>query len=154
MLAILCVLLKNDSPDNGDQLSGLRTIKGIKKMDELKEYLDSLESSGVILGYVRDNIIRLAETKKDERESNSVTVDGYDDLLAVCSEYTWETEEPHSDNSETMEDYLENHLPDAYEVIEQNGTLAIIMKGKKIVVHASGNGDFTSHKVRFEDYSK
>ena len=67
--------------------------------------------------------------------------------------YKWHTIEPHSNNEETMNDYLENHLSDEFEVIFEDGTYAEIKNKETGViwgVNASGDGDFTHHKVEFE----
>lgn len=66
--------------------------------------------------------------------------------------YYWNTENHHCDNSETMNDYLENHLPDNSEVTAQDGTYAeiIIESGEKYGVFSSGCGDSFNHKVEFE----
>jgi len=67
--------------------------------------------------------------------------------------FYWSTENYHCDNNETMNDYLENHLPEDFSVISNEGTYAIIqapMNGIFYGVHASGNGDFNNHKVEFE----
>jgi hypothetical protein len=70
---------------------------------------------------------------------------------AEIEAYYWETEESHSTNEITMNDYLDCHLDDSFEVIEHGGTLAVILSdtGIKYEVHASGNGDFNHHKVEF-----
>jgi len=67
--------------------------------------------------------------------------------------YYWETTESHSNNTVTMTDYLENHLPDEFHVVKQEGSYAEIQSGDTAniyAVHAAGNGDFTHHFVRFE----
>ena len=67
--------------------------------------------------------------------------------------YKWRTIEPHNNNEETMNDYLENHLSDEFEVIFEDGTYAEIQNkhDRKIWgVIASDDGDFTHHKVTFE----
>lgn len=85
-----------------------------------------------------------------EQESNSGRVAGYVDLLAEGIFY-WNTNYAHSNNMETMQDYLENYLPQNCEIIEDDGTYAeVVQNGVKIGIHASGNGDFCSHKVEFE----
>ena len=38
--------------------------------------------------------------------------------------YRWHTIEPHNNNEETMNDYLENHLPQCFDVIFEDGTYA------------------------------
>ena len=66
--------------------------------------------------------------------------------------YKWHTIEPHNNNEETMNDYLENHLSDEFEVIFEDGTYAEIKDkntGAIWSVNASGDGDFTHHKVEF-----
>jgi hypothetical protein len=61
----------------------------------------------------------------------------------------WETDVPHSDNTETMRDYLDNInmldiiMVDGAYAEGRNGT------GKKFAISASGNGDFCHHKVEF-----
>lgn len=62
----------------------------------------------------------------------------------------WNTPEPHADNSETMQDYLENinmlditHVDDSY-------AEGVNCKGEKFGIHAGGNGDSYSHLVTFE----
>jgi len=67
--------------------------------------------------------------------------------------YKWHTIEPHNNNEETMNDYLENHLSDEFDVIFEDGTYAEIKNkntGAIWGVNASGDGDFTHHKVDFE----
>ena len=68
-------------------------------------------------------------------------------------DYRWHTIEPHNNNEETMIDYLENHLSNEFEIIFNDGTYAEIMNkntGRIWGVHASGDGDFTHHRVKFE----
>lgn len=67
--------------------------------------------------------------------------------------YRWHTIEPHNNNEETMNDYLENHLPQCFDVIFEDGTYAEIQNrntGQIFGINASGDGDFTHHKVEFE----
>ena len=69
----------------------------------------------------------------------------------ILIEFTWETEYVHVTNTITMREYLENHLPENAELLFEDGTYAEIeFEGIKYEVHASGNGDFYNHKVRFE----
>ena len=52
-----------------------------------------------------------------------------------------------------MNDYLENHLPQCFDVIFEDGTYAEIQNkntGQIFGFNASGYGDFTHHKVEFE----
>ena len=67
--------------------------------------------------------------------------------------YYWKTLVPHSDNTETMNDYLENHLNSGFLILEADGSYAKIQSLTTDAiynVHASGNGDFNNHVVRFE----
>lgn len=65
--------------------------------------------------------------------------------------YYWETEYEHCDNTNTMTDYLEYHLPKGFEILEAEDSMAIIKSkdGVKYECHASGNGDTYSHCVEF-----
>lgn len=84
-----------------------------------------------------------------DQKSNSGTVVSCVDLLAEESFY-WNTDYEHSNNMETMQEYLNNYLPMNCAIIEDDGTYAeVIQNGIKIGIHASGNGDFRSHKVEF-----
>jgi hypothetical protein len=53
----------------------------------------------------------------------------------------------------TMHDYLDNHLPETWEILLHDGTYAEIKAddGLSYEVHASGNGDFKSHKIEFKE---
>ena len=71
--------------------------------------------------------------------------------------FYWQTEEPHSDNLETMSVFLNEILTDEYEIILHDTTIAIIKNsktGKEYEVHASGDGDFCSHKVEFCEFKE
>ena len=57
----------------------------------------------------------------------------------------------HPDNTVTMNDYLENHLPDNLTLIYQDGSYAEITNGNEIFeIHASGNGDSYNHRITFK----
>ena len=74
-------------------------------------------------------------------------------ILIKMETYKWHTIETHNNNEETMNDYLENHLPQCFDVIFEDGTYAEIQNkntGQIFGVNASGDGDFTHHKVEFE----
>ena len=64
--------------------------------------------------------------------------------------YYWTTEQPHTCNTHTMCQYLEEI--NTLEIIDQDGTYAEVVddEGQKWGLHASGNGDFFSHKIEFE----
>lgn len=67
--------------------------------------------------------------------------------------FRWQTAEYHHTNEVTMQDYLENHLSDEFEVIFEDGTYAEIKNkntGAIWGVNASGDGDSFNHKVKFE----
>jgi hypothetical protein len=67
-------------------------------------------------------------------------------------DFRWQTKMPHSDNTQTMCDFLENHLHENFLVVLQDGSYAEITNkftGIKYAVHAGGDGDFVSHRVTF-----
>lgn len=72
-------------------------------------------------------------------------------MSCYIDDYFWKTEEPHATNTESMADFLENHLDESFDVIMVDGTYSEIKdKNKnKFALHASGNGDFTHHKIEF-----
>jgi len=63
---------------------------------------------------------------------------------------TWETDEPHANNSETMQDYLE-HI-NMLDITMVDGTYAEGKNsaGTSYAIRAMGDGDFNHHKVTFE----
>lgn len=68
-------------------------------------------------------------------------------------DFTWTTTHSHPNNEFTMNEYLDNHLPEEFECFFQDGTYAEIEhKTNKSIwgLHASGNGDFYNHRIRFE----
>jgi len=67
--------------------------------------------------------------------------------------FYWTTSEYHHTNEVTMTDYLENHLPDDFDLTFDDGSLVEIQNketNQKYIVRASGNGDSYNHKVEFE----
>ena len=40
--------------------------------------------------------------------------------------YRWRTPQPHNNNNVTMDDYLNNHLPQCFDVVFEDGTYAEI----------------------------
>ena len=73
-------------------------------------------------------------------------------MLTDLKFYQWSTEEEHATNEITMGDFLDNELTDDYEVYFIDGTYAEIKErgGFRWAVHASGDGDFRNHNVRFD----
>lgn len=65
-------------------------------------------------------------------------------------DYTWETFYPHVNNEETMREYIDEHT--ILDIVHVDGTYAegVNTKGEKYAIHASGNGDFHHHRIRFE----
>ena len=65
--------------------------------------------------------------------------------------YYWETEEELATNEITMHDYIDNHMPDDWIVICHDGTYAEIITPElgEHALHASGDGDFRTHKIEF-----
>jgi hypothetical protein len=65
--------------------------------------------------------------------------------------YYWETETPHSTNSVTMQDWLENHNT-SLDIQMVDGSYAEGEDEHGVVweIHASGDGDFTHHQVEFK----
>lgn len=69
--------------------------------------------------------------------------------------YIWSTENPHSSNEQTMNDFIENHIESIFtskfEVFVDGSYAEVdIINGNRFALHASGNGDFLNHKIRFE----
>ena len=74
--------------------------------------------------------------------------------MDMMDTYCWSTSEPHSDNYETMSNFLDFHLKDTFSVVEQDGSYARIKDdedGCEYHCYASGNGDFKNHRVDFEN---
>ena len=68
------------------------------------------------------------------------------------NDYLWETEEELANNTLTMNDWLDHHIDDTWDIIFHDGTYAEIKTNDNLVyeVHAGGNGDFKNHKVEFK----
>lgn len=67
--------------------------------------------------------------------------------------FIWTTEHYHPDNNFTMQEFLNDYLPDGFDVILEDGTYAEIQSvGDDSIygVRASGNGDSFNHKIEFE----
>lgn len=68
--------------------------------------------------------------------------------------FYWSTEYAHRDNTHTMTEYLDQHLPLDFTIVYQDGTMAEIRNknsGLNYGVHASGAGGSFNHKVEFVD---
>lgn len=73
-------------------------------------------------------------------------------MLTDFEFYYWTTENEHATNEVTLNDFLDNHLTDDYDILRVDGTYAEIAERDGFVwaVHASGAGDFKNHKVQFD----
>lgn len=73
--------------------------------------------------------------------------------------YRFTTKEPLATNADTMDCFLNEHFYEVFDedviFIEYDGSYAEVIdgKGQKLSLHASGDGDFTSHRIRFEAMS-
>jgi len=68
-------------------------------------------------------------------------------------DFIWNTPHTHSDNTVTMNEYLEEHLPEEFECFFQDGPYAEIQhkeNGKIYGLYAGGDGDCFNHRIRFE----
>jgi|GEM_PF-6582857 len=67
--------------------------------------------------------------------------------------FYWHTEYEHSNNNETMTEYLNEYLDSHFDILIEDGAYAEIqdtLTGELFVVHATtDNGDFYNHKVEF-----
>lgn len=65
--------------------------------------------------------------------------------------FYWETEHYHQDNMFTMNEFLEEYLPEEADILLEDGTYGeIAFEGKKYAIYASGNGDSFNHLIKFE----
>jgi len=72
--------------------------------------------------------------------------DGDDEVLGSC--FKWSTEYFHVDNCFTMNDYLDNHLPQDANIVFTDGSYAEITIGeRKYALDAKGDGDSYHHIV-------
>lgn len=73
------------------------------------------------------------------------------DIIRNDGTWQWQTEHDHWDNNETMREFLNEYLPDEFEITLEDGTYAEIRSnGLTYEVHASGDGDSYNHKVEFK----
>lgn len=64
--------------------------------------------------------------------------------------FKWSTDYPHSDNSETMNDWLMNHCSFAIDLVDGTYAEVVCEEGNVYGCHASGDGDFCNHVITFE----
>lgn len=70
--------------------------------------------------------------------------------LENITEYKWSTDYYHHDNTFTMNDFIENHLTDNYEVIFNDGSyceVQCVNTDKIYSLNAKGDGDCYNHIV-------
>jgi len=69
----------------------------------------------------------------------------------VSGSFYWTTQYYHHNNSFTMGDFLDNHLPEGAIVHHIQGSYAEVeYDGRDIGLHAGGNGDSYNHVIRWE----
>ena len=82
--------------------------------------------------------------------SNSST-QGLFSQTDVSGSFYWNTQYYHHDNSFTMEDFLDNHLPEGAIVHYIEGSYAEVeYDGRDIGLNAGGNGDSYNHVIQWE----
>jgi hypothetical protein len=70
-------------------------------------------------------------------------------------DFIFTTKEPLATTSDSMDWFSNEHFYDVFDedaiFIEADGSYAEVLdgNGKKWALHASGNGDFTSHRIKF-----
>ena len=66
--------------------------------------------------------------------------------------YFWETANPHANNTETANDFIENELPENIKVYfqDENYLEFKIEDGRHFSAAVFGNCDFTHHQAEFE----
>ena len=85
----------------------------------------------------------------EQKLQNNFGASDYD----MMEDFIWTTSYYHPNNTFTMNEYLDEHLPDEYECFFQDDSYAEIhhkVSGKIYGLHASGNGDSFNHRIRFE----
>ena len=71
-------------------------------------------------------------------------------------DYSFTTKTPLATNQETMSVFLENHFYERFDsdaqIVTDDGTYVEVENGNGELwaLHASGDGDFVSHRIRFE----
>jgi len=64
--------------------------------------------------------------------------------------YYWTTKEPHRDNTETMQAYLDDVNMLDIKMVDGSYAEGVNSKGERYALHASGNGDSYNHKIEFQ----
>ena len=79
--------------------------------------------------------------------------------IFIMEDFRFTTKEPLATNADTMDWFSNEHFYEVFDedaiFIEDDGSYAEVLdgKGQKWGLHASGDGDFTSHRIRFEALS-
>lgn len=74
-------------------------------------------------------------------------------IADVSGSFYWSTDYYHHDNAFTMQDFLNNHLPDDFEVIFEDGSYAEVQQHATDAIFsldAKGNGDCFHHVVNWK----
>lgn len=66
----------------------------------------------------------------------------------------WKTDEPHFNNNQTMNDYLDNINMLDITFLDGSYAEGENTQGQKFEIHASGNGDAYNHKIEFKAIKK
>ncbi len=70
----------------------------------------------------------------------------------VSGSFYWKTDYYHHDNAFTMQDFIENHLPNGFEVIFDDGSYVEVKQNSTNTIFsldAKGNGDSFNHVVNW-----
>jgi len=77
----------------------------------------------------------------------------------IMEDFRFTTKEPLATNADTMDWFSNEHFYEVFDedavFSEDDGSYAEVLdgKGQKWALHASGDGDFVSHRIRFEALS-
>lgn len=77
----------------------------------------------------------------------------------IMEDFRFTTKEPLATNADTMDWFTNEHFYEVFDedaiFIEDDGSYAEVLdgKGQKWALHASGDGDFVTHRIRFEALS-
>ena len=71
-------------------------------------------------------------------------------IYGVSGSFSWTTDYYHNDNAYTMNDFIENHLPDDVDVYLEDGSYSEVrINGVNYALDAKGNGDSYNHIVEW-----